>query len=499
MDVDVQDDLAPTPTNVSTPVSRRDFVVVDDAHPFDLDAYISNYTGRTALERLCHIITHCPGLAIDAYSLTIKLVQETRDTTLYDSIQAAYERISTTTGVDLPPAQDIAAVNASWLNDTKTNNKKEKSKLELELRTYTNNMIKESIRMANRDLGHFYRSVGDHHSSYKHYTKSREYCTTSQHILEMCLSVLELLIEQRNFSHIPTYIYKAEAAIEAVVAANSPSAVDKTTAGSGGVTSAGAAAAPTPSVSKKSSLERDKVRAKLDLASGLSFLSQSNYEKAAYHFVRVGPAKYLDDWIGKIIAPGDIAVYGTLCALASYTRGAIKAQILQNSVFGVYIEQEPYVRELIEAHMSSNFKGVLGLLSRYYSRHSLDIHLSGHLKNITNLIRDWAVVLYFQPFSSIKLTRMSQAFGWSLEEVEEHVVASIRSGAINGRVDKQNKVLQATVKDPRAELFGRALQAGSSLKNANRKLLLRMRLQQADLVVRNPKQNQQQQRSEQAD
>lgn len=70
----------------------------------------------------------------------------------------------------------------------------------------------------------------------------------------------------------------------------------------------------------------------------------------------------------QIIAPGDIAVYGTLCALASYTRGAIKAQILQNSVFGVYIEQEPYVRELIEAHMSSNFKGVLGLLSRYYVR-----------------------------------------------------------------------------------------------------------------------------------
>jgi COP9 signalosome complex subunit 1 len=192
-----------------------------------------------------------------------------------------------------------------------------------------------------------------------------------------------------------------------------------------------------------------------------------------------------------VIAPGDIAIYGTLCALASYTRGAIKAQILENSIFGVYIEQETYVRELIEAYMSSNFKHVLDLLSRYSSRHSLDIYLSGHVKNITNLIRDWAVVLYFQPFSSIKLQRMSQAFGWTIEEVEEHVVASIRSGAIKGRVDKQNKVLQATISDPRTELFTRALQAGTSLKSTNRKILFRMRLQQAELVVKAPKQNQQ--------
>lgn len=50
------------------------------------------------------------------------------------------------------------------------------------------------------------------------------------------------------------------------------------------------------------------------------------------------------------------------------------------------------------------------------------------------------MVLYFQPFATIKLDRMSAAFGWTIEEVEHHVVNLIQSGDIQGRVDSQNKV-----------------------------------------------------------
>jgi COP9 signalosome complex subunit 1 len=158
------------------------------------------------------------------------------------------------------------------------------------------------------------------------------------------------------------------------------------------------------------------------------------------------------------VAPGDIAIYGTLCALATFQRSAIKSKILENSVFGSYMEQEPYMRELIEAYMNSNFKVVLELLSRYsvrsfcYScltsslcfvfqtRHYIDVHLSTHVHDLMDLIRNWAVVLYFQPFATIKLDRMSAAFGWTIEEVEYHVVNLIQSGNIQGRVDSQNKV-----------------------------------------------------------
>ena len=70
----------------------------------------------------------------------------------------------------------------------------------------------------------------------------------------------------------------------------------------------------------------------------------------------------------------------------------------------------------------------------------LDLHLAPHIAALTNMIRSRALVLYFQPFASIRLERMSQAFGWSVDELEQQVVSLIQSGEIKARVDRQNKV-----------------------------------------------------------
>lgn len=46
--------------------------------------------------------------------------------------------------------------------------------------------------MAHRDLGEYHLSVGDYNSALKSYAKSREFCTVGQHIIDMCLSVLQV-------------------------------------------------------------------------------------------------------------------------------------------------------------------------------------------------------------------------------------------------------------------------------------------------------------------
>jgi COP9 signalosome complex subunit 1 len=460
----------------STQPTRRQIALpVDDAHPFDLESYSSNYTGRTSIERLIHIMVHCPSIAPEAFQLCVQHIHQSRDPSLYQNLLGAYEQLTTNTELNLPNMMELAELDVKWADETLAKNQADRVKLEVELKTYTNNMIKESIRMAHRDLGDFFRAVGDYGTSLKHYTKSREFCTTSQHVLDMCISILELLIEHRNYAHLNTYVFKADAALDAATASNTSG-----TAPPGG-------GAPVPTATKKKSVERDNVQSKLDLATALSHLASASYEKAAISFLKIGPPKDLGNWIGNLVAPGDIAIYGTLCALATFQRSAIKSRILENSIFGSYIEQEPYIRELIEAYMNSNFKVVLELLSRYSTRHYIDVHLSPHVHDLTNLIRNWAVVLYFQPFATIKLDRMSAAFGWTIEEVEYHVVNLIQSGDIQGRVDSQNKILQAKKTDYRAELFARAMKAGREMQAANRKLLLRMRLQQAELIIKQPK------------
>ena len=67
----------------------------------------------------------------------------------------------------------------------------------------------------------------------------------------------------------------------------------------------------------------------------------------------------------KIITPSDVAIYGTLCALASYPRNQLKSQLLENETFSIYLEQEPQMREIIESFMSSKYKAVIELLDKY--------------------------------------------------------------------------------------------------------------------------------------
>ncbi|KAI0767344.1 PCI-domain-containing protein [Fomes fomentarius] len=473
MDVDIIEEDVPHTYTVKT-VGKRSRIPVDDAHPFEIEAYISGYSGRSYVERLLHIMSICPTLAPQALQLAAKEALNGRDTALYHSIYLAYDRVHNEKSDEIPDSSAVLAQDARWIEETNAKNQAEKTKLEVELKTYSSNMIKESIRMAHRDLGDFYRAVGEHPSSLKHYTKSREFCTTSQHVLDMCMSVLELLMEQRSYSHIGTYVFKAEAALDSATSVRPPT---------GPEAPAGAAQASRD----KRNAEREKVQSKLDLATAISHLGQMSYEKAAQAFLKVGPPKGLEDWLGKLIAPGDVAIYATLCALATFSRGQIRAQVLENDTFGLYIEQEPYVRELIEAYTNNRFKTVLETLERYSTRHAVDVHLVQHVLALSNLIRSKALVQYFQPFASIRLERMSQAFGWSVDELEQQVVNLIQSGEIRARVDRQNKILKAKETDQRAALFAKAIRNGQDMQSTNRKLLLRMRLQQADLVVKPPK------------
>jgi PCI domain len=133
--------------------------------------------------------------------------------------------------------------------------------------------------------------------------------------------------------------------------------------------------------------------------------------------------------------------------------------------------------------------------------------LGTHVWALVSLIRSRAVVLYFQPFATIRLERMSAAFGWTVEYTESEVVALIQRGDILGRVDSQNKILRARSTNPRTQLYAHAIKSGVEMQRATNKLLLRLQLcvyitltlrlllilayrfvcrQQADLVVRKP-------------
>jgi COP9 signalosome complex subunit 1 len=98
------------------------------------------------VDRLVHIIAICPQIAPQAFHLAVQHIQQLRDPTLYKTVLSVYEQLSYT-GVDLPPPSHVATLDPQWAAEIQTKNQAERLKLEIELKTYLNNMIKESIRV----------------------------------------------------------------------------------------------------------------------------------------------------------------------------------------------------------------------------------------------------------------------------------------------------------------------------------------------------------------
>lgn len=69
--------------------------------------------------------------------------------------------------------------------------------------------------MGFNDFGDFYYAHGQLGDAFKSYVRTRDYCTTSKHIIHMCMSAILVSIEMGQFSHVTSYVSKAEQAPDA--------------------------------------------------------------------------------------------------------------------------------------------------------------------------------------------------------------------------------------------------------------------------------------------
>ena len=114
--------------------------LVTEPPRFDLEQYIANYRGKTRLYRLLHIGRKSSYLAVDALKAAAVEAKKGKDVTLYGKIVQALKSVS--------PNDPEAAIDNEWIEKTNREVKAETTRMELELKSYRNNLIKESIRVS---------------------------------------------------------------------------------------------------------------------------------------------------------------------------------------------------------------------------------------------------------------------------------------------------------------------------------------------------------------
>ncbi|TPX21033.1 hypothetical protein DIZ76_014986 [Coccidioides immitis] len=439
-----------SPKSPTSPLPREDFTeaVVDDPPKFDLESYLSNYEGRTRFTRLYFIGTRSGYLATEALKLALVEARSGKDVKNY---QKALEAL-----VKVAPSETDTTLDKIWVEQTLKSVKADTDRLEHELKGYKNNLIKESIRMGNEDLGYHYHQIGDLSAASKAYSRMRDYCTTTSHVASMLFKNINVAVDRGDWLAVQSNVYRLR------------------------------------NLQFKPE-DETKNKAKMWASLGLSQLATGAYFDAAMSFVSTDPN--LGDNYKEIISANDIAVYGGLCAMASMDRSDLVSYVLENKSFRNFLELEPHIRRAVSYFCSSKFRPCLEILESYRGDYLLDIHLHNHVHHLYSQIRTKAILQYIVPYNRIALRSMANVFSpkdimTRTQRVTEigstfllELLTLIQEGILDAQVDLERDVLISRQKTIRYGNHQAALDSLNDYMNTAHLHLVHLNILHAGLNV----------------
>ncbi|KAF2427401.1 COP9 signalosome-like protein complex subunit 1 [Tothia fuscella] len=428
--------------------------VVKELPKMDLESYISNYDGYTKLMRLQCIAMTSPLLSKEAFRIAITQIKESAtknggcsDVTFYQTLVEALEKLS--------PSDPLAYLDTDWMEQVTAKSARKTDILEKELKTYKNNLIKESIRMGTEDLGNHFITIGNFGDAYRSYNRMREHCTTSKQIAQMTFKLLYLSTLQRNWGATQSYQLKMSAL----------------------------------QLPDKDRAEYDPI---MEACSGLAHLSQGQYREAAIAFLKVDqsyttPIKQAGiTFQREVISPNDVAVYGGLCALAKMDREELQRRVLDNSSFRPLLELEPHIRRAISMFCASKYTGCLEILESYQADYLLDLYLQDHFLNLYKAVRAKCIIQWFSAFSVVTWSEIEKAFPQKLEgmSIEDELKKMIMEDGLDARLDLVDKLLICPTPDLRITTIESSLTTARDIERKMRLKLHRINMQAAGFVVK---------------
>ncbi|KAM3262391.1 hypothetical protein ACQJBY_052852 [Aegilops geniculata] len=199
--------------------------------------------------------------------------------------------------------------------------------------------------MGYNNIGDFYFAHGHLSEALKSYIATEEHCSTSEHLVQMCMNAICVNMELCDFASVLNYASKAKGSQDPL----SP------------ITTA-----------------------KLQAVEGLGYLGQQKYKLAALQFTETGPE--LGSNYSEVITPQDVATYGALCALAIFNYTEIKTNVVENVQFGSFLDLVPDVKDLVNAFYYSQRNTCMDVLERLKLRLMADLHLGHHMDFLCVLI-----------------------------------------------------------------------------------------------------------------
>jgi len=365
-----------------------------DYPDFDVQHYIHDYKGRSRIQRLMFIADRCPS----ARETATKLLMQSAEGSGRDNIvdMRLYREIFVYGKKYLKGTQDP---DDKFIKQTVLKNQRERTKLDDEIQKRRNLSQKDQSRIAHLNHAKFLSRLGEFELAIHNLNDAKEYASNTEEMVECQLQVIFTSVKQGSFAQVQ-------------VEANRLLVMNR---------------------EALTWLSSSQVNACM----GLYYLKHEKFSMACYHFLQ---ATRLGNF-SEILSKRDVGVYAALCALAVLKRDSLKEQLLDNFKIMGYLKRAPIIKRLANAMHDSKYNIVMKTLSDLMRDFRLDYYLHSVADSLVDLVRGKALVQYFEPFSSMNLTRMARDFGVELKHIEDELHKAILSGQVKAKIDLANHTL----------------------------------------------------------
>eukprot|EP00512_Aurantiochytrium_limacinum_P008077 CAMPEP_0171537026 /NCGR_PEP_ID=MMETSP0959-20130129/18229_1 /TAXON_ID=87120 /ORGANISM="Aurantiochytrium limacinum, Strain ATCCMYA-1381" /LENGTH=508 /DNA_ID=CAMNT_0012083533 /DNA_START=122 /DNA_END=1649 /DNA_ORIENTATION=+ len=397
----------------------------------------NKYTGYTKIKRFQAVIKEAQKLKLQDLE---RLAVETGLRCAYeDDIPCAYVLFS---GINQTQQLGIKVENLSWSEQRKRELDQEISKLtDTEKEAAKVKLVKEKTRMCHIAVGDLYYRLGSFNEALKCYSRTRDYCSDASHNLDTCVRVIRSSIGADMYDTVQTWINRGF----------------------------------------QDNKNGDAVAlSQLHAASALTSMHERKYESAADSFLSVGVA--FGDSFNDVITCEEVALYGGLCALASFDRNHLRSKVLSNVNFRSMLESAPSVRDMLNEFVNSQYSELSQRLTNMRLRANADLYLGPCFEELVMRIHRRCLKQYILPFSSASLDLMANVFNAPRDEIERSVSQLIVDKEIEATIDREAGFLDIERQDARQQAFRDTLAIGKTFALNLQASILRSNLQQNGLV-----------------
>uniref|UniRef100_A0AAR5PZD1 PCI domain-containing protein n=1 Tax=Dendroctonus ponderosae TaxID=77166 RepID=A0AAR5PZD1_DENPD len=443
MDAVQEDVQMDRPANDNDDNDEGTFYVVENPSTI-LDDYVYNYLNTALYQRLAYIADCCPPLRLEILEHAVFVTS--RAPFVY---QFFHHRLA----VEITNAKrlqyELPPLDTKRIKEQQEKSASTIARMENSLRFYEKTGVKACIYRIHNELAEHYMQIGNICNALKWFLKAQDYCVNAKQVISTNQNLINIAVFQQDWSRVLSYVTKTE---------------------------------QTPGF-REELMKDEKIFTLLKCAAGVAQLSTKNFKAAAHSFLQTcwDCCEFSD-----IVSPGDVAIYGGLCALATFNRSELHYFVIINTNFREILEDEPPIREAILNFYQSRFPACKQLLDRMRGRLLLDIYLAPHVSTLYAKIRSRGLVQYCIPYVSVDIRRMAQTFDRTVPAIEEELVRLILDGQIEALIDSVNKVLYAKKKDPKKTALAKGLAVGKEHLRSAQMLVLRVAMLKSGIEVQSP-------------